>query len=271
MQLAPIASWLTSAALLGAAVAAQQEETAKDTAAVAASAETSQTADKKLAALIARFEKQQNDTYDAYAKAATQSEKDAIWAKRPGKEYIPEFRAVAEEAEGTDTAAKAWMWVLRLHGDDTKAAWEVADLLLTEHIRSPVIEELASELRYAAHQHGEARVIEALRSIVAESPHERVRAAALFTLGAVLLDSDKAENKDEGRDCFEAVVSEYGSLSYGGDSNYKVAAQGYLYELDKLQIGMAAPDFDTVDENGAKWKLSDYRGKVVVVDFWGFW
>ena len=25
------------------------------------------------------------------------------------------------------------------------------------------------------------------------------------------------------------------------------------------------------DENGVSWKLSDYRGKVVVVDFWGFW
>jgi peroxiredoxin len=34
---------------------------------------------------------------------------------------------------------------------------------------------------------------------------------------------------------------------------------------------MLAPDFEAVDENGAAWKLSDYRGKVVVVDFWGNW
>jgi cytochrome oxidase Cu insertion factor (SCO1/SenC/PrrC family) len=32
-----------------------------------------------------------------------------------------------------------------------------------------------------------------------------------------------------------------------------------------------APDFEAVDENGVKFKLSDYRGKVVVLDFWGFW
>ena len=46
---------------------------------------------------------------------------------------------------------------------------------------------------------------------------------------------------------------------------------GMLYELEKLQIGMVAPDFETVDQDGVAWKLSDYRGKVVIVDFWGFW
>jgi hypothetical protein len=138
-------------------------------------------------------------------------------------------------------------------------------------MKSPAMEELAGELRYAADQYGEDRVIEALRSIVAESPHERARAAALFTLGGVLLESSKAEHKAEGRDCFEAVIAEYGTFSRGTDSTYKAAAEGFLYELDHLQVGMSAPDFESVDENGVKWKLSDCKGKVVVVDFWGFW
>lgn len=36
-------------------------------------------------------------------------------------------------------------------------------------------------------------------------------------------------------------------------------------------LGKQAPDFDAVDQSGAKFKLSDYRGKVVVLDFWGSW
>ncbi len=33
----------------------------------------------------------------------------------------------------------------------------------------------------------------------------------------------------------------------------------------------AAPDFEAVDENGNTVKLSDYRGKPVVVNFWASW
>jgi cytochrome oxidase Cu insertion factor (SCO1/SenC/PrrC family) len=36
-------------------------------------------------------------------------------------------------------------------------------------------------------------------------------------------------------------------------------------------IGKVAPDIEGVDVDGKKFKLSDYRGKVVVLDFWGDW
>ena len=38
-----------------------------------------------------------------------------------------------------------------------------------------------------------------------------------------------------------------------------------------LQIGQVAPDFTAPDADEVLFKLSDYRGKVVVLDFWGFW
>jgi len=261
---ARISILLISATLLGGPAAAQEK------AAVPAAAEA-QATDKKLADLIERFNKERSEVIAAYQKAETEEERAKIIAKLPGKGYIPEFRAVAEEAKGSDTAARAWMWVLRLTEDDPKQAWEVVELLLSEHMQSPAMDELSGVLRYASYTHGEGPVIEALRSMVSESPHERVRAGALFTLGAVLLESDKAGNKAEGRDCFEAVIAEYGKLSYRSSSTYEAAATGYLYELDHLQIGMAAPDFQSTDENGVTWKLSDYKGKVVVVDFWGNW
>jgi thiol-disulfide isomerase/thioredoxin len=36
-------------------------------------------------------------------------------------------------------------------------------------------------------------------------------------------------------------------------------------------IGNLAPDIEGVDLDGERFKLSDYRGKVVVLDFWGDW
>lgn len=38
-----------------------------------------------------------------------------------------------------------------------------------------------------------------------------------------------------------------------------------------FNVGQTAPDIDGEDLDGVKFKLSDYRGKVVVLDFWGDW
>jgi cytochrome oxidase Cu insertion factor (SCO1/SenC/PrrC family) len=46
---------------------------------------------------------------------------------------------------------------------------------------------------------------------------------------------------------------------------------GLLYEYRNLSVGCVAPDFHAEDVDGAAFQLSDYRGKVVLVDFWGFW
>ncbi len=38
-----------------------------------------------------------------------------------------------------------------------------------------------------------------------------------------------------------------------------------------LNVGKVAPEIEAEDIDGVKFKLSDYRGKVVVLDFWGDW
>jgi peroxiredoxin len=45
------------------------------------------------------------------------------------------------------------------------------------------------------------------------------------------------------------------------------AARGYLHEHRDLAIGKPAPDFEGVDLDGRAFRLSDVRGRVVVLDF----
>jgi hypothetical protein len=105
--------------------------------------------------------------------------------------YIPEFRAVAEEAKGTDTAVKAWMWVLALAKDsDKQEALRVIDVLLSDYMQSAAMAELPGELRYAGYQIGEEPVVEAFardgRGVTARS---RARRSALLAwLGAARLE-----------------------------------------------------------------------------------
>ena len=39
----------------------------------------------------------------------------------------------------------------------------------------------------------------------------------------------------------------------------------------RLAIGREAPEIEGNDIDGVPFKLSDYRGKIVVLDFWGNW
>jgi peroxiredoxin len=51
----------------------------------------------------------------------------------------------------------------------------------------------------------------------------------------------------------------------------KEAAEKELFVIRNLSIGKTAPDIEGEDLDGKKFKLSDYRGKVVVLDFWAGW
>jgi len=62
---------------------------------------------------------------------------------------------------------------------------------------------------------------------------------------------------------------------FGDIENYRGtladAARGQLFEMRNLAIGKVAPEIEGEDVDGKSFKLSDYRGKVVVIDFWGDW
>ena len=58
---------------------------------------------------------------------------------------------------------------------------------------------------------------------------------------------------------------------YKNDPAQKKAAETELTVLRTLRVGKEAPDIKGPDLDGKDFKLSDYRGKVVLLDFWGNW
>jgi thiol-disulfide isomerase/thioredoxin len=73
---------------------------------------------------------------------------------------------------------------------------------------------------------------------------------------------------------FEAVVKDYADcprLMRDGQPTLGAEAKQELFELQHLRIGKTAPDIAAEGVDGKKFKLSDYRGKVAVVNFWASW
>jgi hypothetical protein len=58
-----------------------------------------------------------------------------------------------------------------------------------------------------------------------------------------------------------------------GDGEIKLGdlAGRELFEIRHLQPGKPAPEIVGEDIDGKPMKLSDFSGKVVLLDFWGFW
>ena len=51
-------------------------------------------------------------------------------------------------------------------------------------------------------------------------------------------------------------------------THVRTETEGPTFEAERLQIGMEAPDIVGEDLDGVPFKLSDYRGKVVLLSFW---
>jgi thiol-disulfide isomerase/thioredoxin len=69
----------------------------------------------------------------------------------------------------------------------------------------------------------------------------------------------------------KTLIKEFGDVKYKGRETYGDVASSELFELTKLQVGMVAPEIEGNDLDDIPFKLSDYRGKVVMLDFWGHW
>jgi hypothetical protein len=174
--------------------------------------------------------------------------------------FIPRFEAAAKRFAGTDDAVQ-FLSFLVFYAQGEDAGDEALETLLTKHLEHASIGEFAGSLRYLTDRVGAERVRSTLDTIVERNPDTDARAQALVARGEILRDTDR----DAARADFVAAAET------AQDAKVAARARGVLTEMDKLGIGMVAPEIEGQDLDGVAFKLSDYRGKVVLLDFWGDW
>jgi len=222
--------------------------------------------------LSSAFNKAQSDYFEPYTKAKTDDEREKIHldpALQPAKLYVPKFEDLAQRADGTEVGLNCCLWIVKhSSGEKSKELTNAIDALSNRYIQSPKLVEFASYLRYGSWSLGRELAQHTLNHLIEASPHDAVRAQATCSLAYALLDDssgDSAAAHTRAHDLFVKVQHDY------PDSKAAKQAESGLFELDHLQIGMSVPELEGTDVDGAPFKLSEYRGKVIVLDFWGNW
>jgi RNA polymerase sigma-70 factor (ECF subfamily) len=109
-----------------------------------------------------------------------------------------------------------------------------------------------------------------LRTILAKNKHRLVRLTARYALASVILNSSPAR-QDEAVKLFERFLEDFDGSDPQIASVEKEllhVARARLGEIQFRAVGKTAPEIEGIDLEGRPMKLSNYRGKVVLLSFW---
>lgn len=237
---------------------------------------------------------------------ATTDEERAKAAAR-GYELTPRVLAFAEKYPNDPVALDAlvqvvvqvmWLENNTRHpgfGKDNPATKAVA-ILLRDHVRSDKLGDPCRRMSYGFSKDCETF----LRTVLEKTPHKEIQGIACLRLAQFLIvrsqrldllkerpemvtryeglfgkdylqtlrRQDRAEAIKEAETLFEQATEKHGDVKvpYGGTVGER--AKSELHEIRHLSVGKVAPDMEGEDQDGKRFKLSDYRGKVVLVYFW---
>ncbi len=216
-----------------------------------------------------------------------------------------QFLALAEEHPDDPIALDAlikaaWQvnttpWPVELVGEDT-ARGRVFEIILRDHIRSEQIGPLCQRVCRGFRREYEAF----LRAAAETNPHKGIRATAILSLGHFLNNRlqridlfreqpglskefaglygkeylSELQRQDRGTAAreieavFEQAIKDYGEVKLARGKVVAERARAALFEIRNLTVGREAPDIEGDDQDGKRFKLSDYRGTVVLLEFW---
>jgi hypothetical protein len=238
-----------------------------------------QTPAQKLEALESEFAKQKADIFKQYQAIKTPADREKVFSQfRTAIETTSrQVMALAEANPKDAVAIKALTWILSQPDGKNDQITRALAWIGRDFVTRPDILPICQELISMDSPEAEA----ALRAIHEKNPGRDVRGVAGYGLAIKLLErsderpaaANKAEAEKLRREAeqqFEDVIAKYGDVPYRGRTLGK-KSQAFLFEIRNLGIGMKAPDIQGSDSDGKSFKLSDYRGKVVVLDFWARW
>jgi len=255
-------------------------------------------------ARVAALDRELREAHRAWAeatRAADSPEAAAKVASPDGPLFARDFLAIAREHPDDPAAASALTGALT--ADPFGPTWAGAiERLAARHARSP---DIGPALATIALDATRTDVEPFLRAVLRENPSPPVRAEAARALevhltrlageGANLRahpdraarvaatfgeaelrrlrDRDEAALRREADGLLELLRRDYRDLPDGRDSGqtFGAYAESVLRERRDLVVGRPAPEIEGVDLDGRPMRLSEFRGRVVVVSWWASW
>ena len=128
----------------------------------------------------------------------------------------------------------------------------------------------AAHFHYAKHLQTQVQAASYIKSMSGE---DRKQITAFFGEESIahLEKLDAAKTVAEMEKLLEKVVAEYADVSSGRPGSIGEIAKRDLFEIRNLSVGKVAPEIKGEDLHGKEFALSEYRGKVIFLDFWGDW
>jgi hypothetical protein len=251
-------------------------------------------------ALVMEYQKAQQELVKQFQAAKTDEEREKIRSDymKLGGTFAGRFLDFAQKNAKEPQAVDALVWILTNTPTAPEAA-KAVDLLVQNHLKDPKLTALTFRLARSPSPAGE----KLLRALVEKGVDRNQQGQAALALADNLksqaevvrqlknadeairkrleamhgsetvkhfraADADKLEQEAE--KFYELVIEKYSDVK-SGRTTLGETAKRQLHELRHLGIGKPAPEIEGEDIDGKKFKLSDYRGKVVLLDFWGHW
>ncbi len=202
------------------------------------------------------FEKAYDQYIQAMRSAQTPEAQKAAMAKRPNvSEYLKRLDKLMEN-NPKDITPDEIIFGIRLSGGNAKYISKLESFANSSKISS-IMPMLA--------QGAPPQFKRFLEKVLAENPDKSNQGIACFALsGLAGEDSEKAEKY------LTRIEKEYADVKIRTTTLGQLAKPA-LFEIKHLGIGKTAPDVVGDNLDGKEEKLSDYRGKVVVLDIWATW
>ncbi len=178
------------------------------------------------------------------------------------------FEALADKGHGRSLLWMAQNAQRKYEGKSeiTAKKLELYGKLIEKFGSADWAEQIVTFVRNEKKSFGMQEMDKLLSQLKASSKNPEVQAAALDALATVLsgTSAGPAEQK-RAAEYKEELVKSF------PDSKVVSRMNAKAFREQNLAVGKPVPDFTAKDIEGAEFKLSEYKGKVVLLDFWGFW
>jgi len=213
--------------------------------------------------------------YSASFRAATsKQEREELFEARPNADvYLDQIETFLADASSEEAAKITRWWWHGLRG--VRDAERIMDVLLEHHVEAELLTKFIP--RYNKRVVSLEKAEAAFRKILEKNKFDSVRASATYSLRSVLVDKVKTLSGDEAAATEQEIKSLRDSLTNDFAEVNDLTGTPFVDRLAgedfsaTLQVGSKVPDIVGKDLDGVEFRLSDYEGKVIVLDFWGDW